>query len=292
MIVKVFYGNWLVGNLAEDPDTDRIYFEYNAEFLKSGVELSPEFLPLGSGVFYNERDGFHRLLGLFYDSLPDTWGTSLMEIEFEKRGIAVNRFGIDFCRQFETLSDCGSGLKQMYQRSFSTPDNKKYFDAADFYHTIEHLWELGKKIFPDNKNIDEATEQCKEWIKSCIDILFESGGKQLLEFIELERYDNKILKVNFDDYASYFKNNYQRMDYHIIKKNNLPIGTGDMEAAIKKIINKRFKRNNIYWLTDNGNNLYGLACTILNGEFDEFWNNRKNNSWFDVNKRKIGKIFH
>jgi len=60
------------------------------------------------------------------------------------------------------------------------------------------------------------------------------------------------------------------MDYHIALKNNLPIGSGEMEASIKKIINKRFKRNNIYWLKENANNLFCLGCTILNNELDDF----------------------
>jgi len=83
----------------------------------------------------------------------------------------------------------------------------------------------------------------------------------------------------------YFANNYKRMNYHILIKNNLPIGSGEMEASIKKIINKRFKRNNIYWITANANNLFNLACTILNNDFDDFWEFRtlNLNSWYNFN---------
>jgi hypothetical protein len=59
-----------------------------------------------------------------------------------------------------------------------------------------------------------------------------------------------------------------------------------MEASTKKVINKRFKRNNIYWLTDNADNLFNLACTILNGDFDEFWQHQNsfNDFWFFLNE--------
>jgi serine/threonine-protein kinase HipA len=88
MNVKVFYSSKLVGILQEDEKTDRIYFEYDTNFLKTGIELSFEYLPLRTGVFYNDKEGFDSLPGLFYDSLPDSWGTLLLEREFEKRGIS------------------------------------------------------------------------------------------------------------------------------------------------------------------------------------------------------------
>ena len=57
-----------------------------------------------------------------------------------------------------------------------------------------------------------------------------------------------------------------------------------MEASIKKIINKRFKRNNIYWKTDNADNLFNLTCTILNGDFEDFWKDsyKYKNYWFNI----------
>jgi hypothetical protein len=57
------------------------------------------------------------------------------------------------------------------------------------------------------------------------------------------------------------------------------------EVIHRTIYNKRFKRNNIYWLTDNADNLFNLDCTILNGDFDEFWQHQNsfNNSWFELN---------
>ncbi len=57
----------------------KIYFEYDKEFLKTGIELSPYKLPLKSGLFRCDDTTFDGLWGIFADSLPDGWGRLLMD---------------------------------------------------------------------------------------------------------------------------------------------------------------------------------------------------------------------
>jgi len=192
----------------------------------------------------------------------------------------TKRFGIDYCRQFETLSDCGNGIKQMYIRQFNKADNKIYFDAADFYHVSEHLWELGDKIYPNKCEPDKKSFECNKLVNKCEEILLEKGGSQLIDFLKSEKKNNTRLNRNFNKNIQYFKNNSERLNYHILKKNNLPIGSGVMESSINSLINERYKRNNIYWNINNANNLYSLGCTILNNDFDIFWKDRDENLKF------------
>lgn len=57
----------------------QILFEYDASFIKSGVQLSPFKLPLKPGIFENNERIFEGLFGLFNDSLPDGWGRLLLD---------------------------------------------------------------------------------------------------------------------------------------------------------------------------------------------------------------------
>jgi len=56
-----------------------IYFEYDADFLKQGLNLSPHILPLEPGVKSFDRHLFNGLPGAFNDSLPDGWGRLLFD---------------------------------------------------------------------------------------------------------------------------------------------------------------------------------------------------------------------
>ena len=57
----------------------KIFFEYQAEFIKTGLELSPFKLPLKAGVQESKDSVFDGLFGLFNDSLPDGWGRLLLD---------------------------------------------------------------------------------------------------------------------------------------------------------------------------------------------------------------------
>lgn len=75
-----------VGRLAIK--SGRIYFEYDAVFARSNIQLSPYRLPLQEGVIENTDTTFDGLFGVFNDSLPDGWGKLLVDRALRARNIA------------------------------------------------------------------------------------------------------------------------------------------------------------------------------------------------------------
>lgn len=69
----------------------RIYFEYDAAFLKSGLDISPFKLPVKAGAALCEDMAFEGLFGVFNDSLPDGWGRLLLDRQLRTHGIAPER---------------------------------------------------------------------------------------------------------------------------------------------------------------------------------------------------------
>lgn len=57
----------------------KIFFEYNLDFIKRGLNLSPFQLPLKPGVIPSTDYTFDGLFGVFNDSLPDGWGRLLLD---------------------------------------------------------------------------------------------------------------------------------------------------------------------------------------------------------------------
>lgn len=86
--VRLNFGSGIqpVGRLAISNDI--IYFEYDEEFLKSKLEISPIKLPLQRGVIELPRDPFEGLAGIFNDSLPDGWGRLLFDRMLRSEGIS------------------------------------------------------------------------------------------------------------------------------------------------------------------------------------------------------------
>jgi serine/threonine-protein kinase HipA len=64
-------------------------FEYDASFLKSGIELSPIAMPLSRTVYRFPglpREAFHGLPGLLADSLPDRFGNAIIDTWLARQG--------------------------------------------------------------------------------------------------------------------------------------------------------------------------------------------------------------
>ncbi len=64
-----------------------VYFEYDASFIKKGMDISPFKLPLQAGVSAFDRSLFEGLPGVFNDSLPDGWGRLLFDRFVRSQGV-------------------------------------------------------------------------------------------------------------------------------------------------------------------------------------------------------------
>ena len=80
-------GTLPVGRLANREG--KIYFEYDATFLKTGLNISPLRLPPESDLKTFDPTLFEDLPGVFNDSLPDGWGRLLFDRLLRSKGILV-----------------------------------------------------------------------------------------------------------------------------------------------------------------------------------------------------------
>ena len=75
--LQVLYDGRLVGTLAMTAN-HKAAFQYGEEWLEHGFSISPFSLPLKNQVFVPNKDYFDGLFGVFTDSLPDNWGSLLL----------------------------------------------------------------------------------------------------------------------------------------------------------------------------------------------------------------------
>ncbi len=86
--LRVFYEGWgerwPLATLADDGE--HLLFEYTAEALEQGLELSPRHLAIRGQAYGGFLEHQMRLPGLVADALPDGWGLMLMDRLFRKAG--------------------------------------------------------------------------------------------------------------------------------------------------------------------------------------------------------------
>jgi len=119
-------------------------------------------------------------------------------------------------------------------------ESKKVYELVDFFHAVEHLSKLAEL----KKNWSSAKR--RRWIKKHRHLLIHSGVDEVIKAINAlcrGRYSKKIATER-----DYFVRNRHRMCYQVFKEQNLPIGSGAIESAVRRVVNLRLKGASIYWL--------------------------------------------
>jgi len=94
-VAKVRLWGRTIGAVALAEDAEAASFEYDRDFIESGIELAPLAMPLSSRVYSFPalaRHTFHGLPGLLADSLPDRFGNALIDAWLSTEGRSPDSF--------------------------------------------------------------------------------------------------------------------------------------------------------------------------------------------------------
>jgi serine/threonine-protein kinase HipA len=89
-VVEVYLWGTKIGALGYEPNqTEFATFEYDKEFLKMGIEISPIYVPTTKNLYTFDTIShrtFHGLPGFIADALPDKFGNQLIDQYFASKG--------------------------------------------------------------------------------------------------------------------------------------------------------------------------------------------------------------
>lgn len=141
---------------------------------------------------------------------------------------------------------------------------------VDLYHARQHLWELARKLYPN----DPAAQ--KAWMKVHQKRLLDKGKieKLVLALRSVESTNSDLLeKIRIE--ANYFECNAERMRYPRFRRQHLFVGSGVIEAGCKTVIGSRLKQSGMFWTVRGANSIIALRCCHLNGRFEDYWEGRR-----------------
>lgn len=122
-------------------DNGIVYFEYDSEFRGHGLEISPIKLPSDlSGVYTNNDERyFSGLPGVFHDSLPDKFGTKVIERYFESKGIAPYELNVVQKLMFVGKRGMGAITYEPHEELKNSDEKKEVLDIRKFYENSKKI---------------------------------------------------------------------------------------------------------------------------------------------------------
>ena len=154
------------------------------------------------------------------------------------------------------------------------PDNWSYLhetlpfgeEVLDFYHAVEHLnGALGAAYGEGSATYTERAETLRRVLRDEP----EGVDKVLGALCRLRtRYPRRQA---LHAAVSYFREHRHRMRYAHLRAQNLPIGSGVVEAACKTLVSQRLKRSGMRWRVAGGQAILTFRSLCQSERFEQAW---------------------
>lgn len=138
-------------------------------------------------------------------------------------------------------------------------------EVLDFYHAAEHLSAAMAAAYGEGNA--KATAQFEKQ-RHVLRHEPNGAGKVIRALVHLRQTHPKSKKIATE--LQYFRRNRHRMRYATTAGENLPIGSGVVEAACKTLAS-RHKRSGMRWRTDGGQAIFTLRSLVQSDRFDRAW---------------------
>ena len=172
------------------PDGQRMAaFEYDPNFVASGVELSPFQMPLLNGQVYRfpflSPESFAGLPGLLADSLPDRYGNALIDAWLATRGREPEDF--DAIERLCYVGKRGMGALEFAPAQGPRPTPSHVVD-------VEALVELAAEVLSERENLSVSLRRTgkREALREILRVGTSAGGARPKALIALNPTTNEV----------------------------------------------------------------------------------------------------
>jgi hypothetical protein len=181
----------------------------------------------------------------------------------------VETFGEDLWR-----NACRMGLREAESVAFIADGSHWLWNLADrhfaravkivdFWHVCEHVGKCAGAFF------GEGSEEGRRWSLAVCGQLRAGQIESALEQVErLHPRSSRSRRDAKHELVTYLRNNRARMDYPAYEAMGLPIGSGEVEAQCKALVQQRCKQSGMRWHRRGIESLLRVRCAVRDGRYD------------------------
>lgn len=168
-------------------------------------------------------------------------------------------------REARRLIVVADGAEWIWRRTWllrvtSLLPRERVIEVVDWPHAVGMLSTIAKHC----TSWSERTQQ--RWCKRLRDPLYNGDIDTVVAEIQALARGRRAKAVQA--HVDYFVGNAARMQYRAFRARRLPIGSGTVESAIRRVINLRLKSPGKFWLRPSGESVLHLRSYLKAGHWD------------------------
>jgi len=235
-ILKVMLWGREVGRLCIDPRRKLPFFEYNREWVETGLDISPLNasikLPQNLRPIFGASEKIYQKLPPFLaDSLPDAWGNELFEQWRQQQGIKLGEI-----TPLDKLAFIGK--RAMGALEFQ-PETSGFLSKESL--NLKALITLANQIYEQREQTHINPEESLT-LQSLLAVGTSAGGRQPKAIIAINRETGDIRSGQVSDLKGY--------EYCILKFGVRERSTAELEMAYYEMATRAGIRMMPCWLID------------------------------------------
>jgi hypothetical protein len=241
------------------------------------VDRAPGLLVVETdGTMIRYRDGWHEVkVGLVagwedghlqHPSFvaarepAETFGRHLLGEAARRGGLEIARWaggvtgrGLAILREAVILGDGATWIWKLADDHWTDR-----IDVVDFYHASEHLAAVAQAAFGD-------TPDARTWAARHRHALLTTGPDPVLAALASLTAPTPAARETLRRERGYFRQHAERMAYHILRLDGLPIGSGAIESAATHVVQIRLKRPGMRWSVPGARAVLALRARDRSG---------------------------
>lgn len=135
-------------------------------------------------------------------------------------------------------------------------------EVLDWAHAVEHLTTVADQC------ANWTAKQRQRWLQQQRTRLYRGQLEPLIDALTLLARGRRAKAIHTE--IEYFQKHAARMRYQYCRHAQIPLGSGAVESAIRRVINLRMKGPGIFWLEGNSERMLSLRCHLLSGRWQQF----------------------
>jgi len=152
---------------------------------------------------------------------------------------------------------------------------QRYFPSAevclDWYHVAEKVWKAGECLHR------EGTPELEKWVSEQLQLLRDGQCSEVLRTLSREHDaipktgpGNRGRRERLQAVTKHLTEHQDRMRYDELRRQDLDIGSGAVEGAVRNLVGMRLDGPGMRWSRGRSERLLHLRCILLNGQWDDF----------------------
>lgn len=218
-----------IGAVSWDGGAGLAHFEYDPDFVRSGIEVAPLTMPLSKRIYSFPalpRETFHGLPGLLADSLPDDFGNALINVWLANQGRTPETFN-----PVERL--CYTGIRGMGALEYLPAQGS--FTSKSESVDVKALVDLAGRILTKRNTLQGSfnPELREDSLQDILRVGTSAGGARAKAIIAWNQKTNEVRsgQVNAGKGFSYWLLKFDGVSGNRDKELDDPAGYGLIEHA-------------------------------------------------------------